>query len=167
MILPFLMEGQSSYLPSIKVRTTDGSMVSASEIVKPGEPTLVIFWAEGDREIYSQIGSINEMIEKHLLPRMRIVAICNTTSGVYGHIDQEIMGNDLDVEVYMDVNGELNQAMGLPQSTTLLLFDHSTGFVARYLGTCSCAASMISPEMTALLEFTDKPADYNSIPDNY
>jgi len=142
-------------------------MVNASEIIKLGEPTLVIFWKEGDKGIYDQIGSLSDLVEDRTLPKLRIVAVYNATVGTYSHVIAEINGNDLDADIYMDVNGELHQAMGLSQASSFLLFDHNASFVAQYLGACACTASMASPEITAMLAVTDRIIDHNSIPDNY
>ena len=64
---------------------------------------------------------LENLSQKNNNSKIKVIAIYNASNGTYGQLKPFLNGNAIDIETYIDVNGELQRAMGLSSNSALVL----------------------------------------------
>jgi hypothetical protein len=132
------LKAQINRLPSVEIYTLDGIRVNSNTISNNGLPMIIVFFKTFDKNGLKSLVEINEAHDLFLNEfNVKVVAICIDCIGKTEHIKPLITGNDLSIEVFVDKNGDLKRAMGIPNSPYTLLFDHQMNLYCKYNGYCS------------------------------
>jgi len=135
---PVLWSAAQTSLPDVDVRDMDGMQVSASNIIRPGAPTLLVFWKSNNNQCCENLETLEEAWSNTLRSQgVKMVVICTDCSGSWSHIKPIVNGNSWEFETYVDVNGDLKRAMNVGEGPCTMLFDENENMVCRYNAACT------------------------------
>ena len=158
LILTFVALGivvlsQNSFLPEVDIYTLDGTMVRASEISNDGKPMIMVFWKTFDKDGCNQFMMLNDVYEEHLKEKgVKLIAICVDCKGRIDHVKPFIYGQDIEVEVFIDRNGDLKRAMNVSYTPYTLFFDQQMNVYCQYPGFCAGGEEIICDKIEQCLE---------------
>ena len=133
-----LIIAQSSNLPTNELYSIDGTKVTADEISNDGKPLVMIFWKTNERESCEQLLMINDAYQDFMQYQgVKVIAICIDCVGKTQHIKPFIYGHDIDIEVYIDKNGDFKRSMNILHSPSTVLFDHQMNINCQFAGYCA------------------------------
>jgi thiol-disulfide isomerase/thioredoxin len=101
-------------LPSVTIKTLDGSMVDASKIDNDGKPIILSFWATWCAPCKKELNEINDIYEdwqKETGVKLIAVSIDDQRSSLKVKPQIESMGWTYDI--YLDENGDFKRAMNV------------------------------------------------------
>ena len=149
-LLPVLAMSQGLNFPSINLRTLDEKIVRASDLLQNDQFALVYFFDENASGVVDQLEYLESLREnKDFDKNVRIISIYSASNGSYGNIKAFLKGNDIDIETYIDVNGELQRAMGLSDKTTILLDGFGEELNSRYYGVADISGELTSAVLSS------------------
>jgi len=147
---------QHKTLPNVELYSLDGKKVSASMITNNGQPMIVVFWKTNIKECYNQLDLINEVYEDYLEEKnVKVIAICVDCIGNAQHIKPFVYGHDLNIEVYIDRNGNFKRSMNIPSVPYAILYDQKMNVTYRQLGFCNGDESLLCKKIEDCLISTD------------
>ncbi len=128
---------QNQTLPDVELYTLDGVPVSATEITNNDKPMVMVFWKSNVKECCSQLSMINEIyVDEFKDKGVKVVAICVDCVGAIQHIKPFVYGNNLDIEVLIDKNGDFKRSMCVSSVPYTILFDQKMKAYCKYVGYC-------------------------------
>jgi len=152
----YLINAQSSGLPTTRLLTLDGTSINSSEILHQDVTTIIVFWRSYEKKCCEQINLMIEAKEKlEEIANVNIVAICNDTEGLSSRIRPLVSGKDWDINVYIDRNGDLTRAMNIPSMPFTLVFDEEKSLICEYNGYCAWADEMVCDKIKECLQNKD------------
>ena len=122
----FLLAGvmahpQRPVLPETNIYTLDGEIVRINDMVKSTDKLVIIFWKTYDK---CSIDMLNALIdENHAKENVRVIGICEDGIGRIDHVKPFVYGNCIDIEVFIDKNGDLKRAMNVPDTPFSIMCD--------------------------------------------
>ncbi len=135
---------QHTALPAIDISTLDGAMLKASEITNDGKVMIVVFWKTYHKDGKQQVLMLNEVHREKLLEEdVRFVAICTDCIGRTDHVKPIVHGQDIEMDVYIDINGDLARAMSITQTPFTIMFDKRSNIHCQYAGFCANGDEMV------------------------
>ena len=160
-LLPVLAMSQGMNFPSVMLRSLDEKLVRASDLLQHDQFALVYFFDENSSGVVDQLEYLESLREnKDFGKNVRIISIYSASNGSYGNIQAFLNGNNIDIETYIDVNGELQRAMGLSDKTTILLSGFGDELTARYYGVADISGELTSVVLSSYVceNFNDTKA---------
>ena len=147
-----LIFAQTDALPSIELYSLDGTKVTANEISNDGKPLVLIFWKTNDRESCEQLLMINDAYKDFMVYQgVKVIAVCIDCVGKTQHIKPFVYGHDLDIEVYIDKNGDFKRSMNILYSPSTILFDHQMNINCQFTGYCSNVEDLLCTKIEQCL----------------
>jgi peroxiredoxin len=151
-----LIFAQMSTLPSIELHSLDETKVTASEISNDGKPLVLIFWKTNERESCEQLIMINEAYKDFMeYQGVKVIAVCIDCVGKTQHIKPFVYGHNLDIEVYIDKNGDFKRSMNILYSPSTILFDHQMNINCQLAGYCSNVEDLLCTKIEQCLANID------------
>jgi peroxiredoxin len=151
-----LIFAQMSTLPSIELHSLDETKVTASEISNDGKPLVLIFWKTNERESCEQLIMINEAYKDFMeYQGVKVIAVCIDCVGKTQHIKPFVYGHNLDIEVYIDKNGDFKRSMNILYSPSTILFDHQMNINCQFAGYCSNVEDLLCTKIEQCLANID------------
>ncbi len=151
-----LLLAQTNPIPDIELYTMDGTKTSTSEISNNGKPMVMIFWKSTERESCEQLLMINDAyLDFMQYQGVKVIAICIDCVGKTQHIKPFVFGHDLDIEVYIDKNGDFKRSMNVIYSPSTILFDHQMNINCQFAGYCSNVEDLICTKIEQCLANID------------
>lgn len=151
-----LIFAQMSALPSIELYSLDGTKVTANEISNDGKPLVLIFWKTNDKESCEQLIMINEAYNDFMeYQGVKVIAVCIDCVGKTQHIKPFVYGHNLDIEVYIDKNGDFKRSMNILYSPSTILFDHQMNINCQFTGYCSNVEDLLCTKIEQCLANID------------
>ena len=151
-----LIFAQTDALPSIELYSLDGTKVTANEISNDGKPLVLIFWKTNDRESCEQLIMINDAYKDFMVYQgVKVIAVCIDCVGKTQHIKPFVYGHDLDIEVYIDKNGDFKRSMNILHSPSTILFDHQMNINCQFAGYCSNVEDLLCTKIEQCLANID------------
>ena len=157
-IIPLMAFNQGRDFASLKLKTLDERTVNYNDIFKKDAYTLIYFFNESCKDLADQFEYLENVATSYHDSNLKVVAIFNPTRGTYGNIRPFLNGNNIDIETYIDVNGELQRAMGLPLSSVILLSNMNNQMLSLNSESVTYSDKQLEQELVRLLS-----SDY---PDN-
>jgi hypothetical protein len=155
-LLTSFIFSQTCILPSTELYTLDGVKISAGEITNDGKPMVMIFWKTNEKKSNDQLLMINDAYQNFMIDRgVKVVAVCIDCVGKISHIKPFVYGNDLDIEVYIDKNGDFKRSMNVLHTPSTLLFDHEMNINCQYVGYCANVEDMLCKKIEQCLALID------------
>lgn len=138
------LAAQQTTFPDVDLLTIDGFPISASTITNDSLPMVLMFWKTYDQESKNHLLLLNETYENILKDMgIKFIAICVDCIGKTDHIKPFVDGNDIDVEVYIDKNGDFERSMCVSYSPFTILYDQNMDVVCQYAGYCVGSEDML------------------------
>jgi len=151
-----LIFAQTDALPSIELYSLDGTKVKANEISNDGKPLVLIFWKTNERESCEQLIMINDAYKDFMVYQgVKVIAVCIDCVGKTQHIKPFVYGHDLDIEVYIDKNGDFKRSMNILYSPSTILFDHQMNINCQFVGYCSNVEDLLCTKIEQCLANID------------
>ena len=148
MVLIAATNAQQTTIPSVDLYTLDGEKINSINILDSGKPTVLILWKTYEKDCCNQICSILEAREKMLgKENVNIVCVCVDGLGNSSHIKPFVYGNDWEVDVYIDKNGDLKRAMSVVKTPLTILYDAEKSVICKYMGYCCGAGEMLCEKL--------------------
>lgn len=115
-LLSTLSIAQNRTLPSVNIKTLDGSTINTKSIENNGQPIVISFWATWCAPCKKELNAISEVYEdwqEETGVKLIAISIDNTRS--MSKVAPYVNASDWEYEVYLDPNGDLKRAMGVQQ----------------------------------------------------
>jgi peroxiredoxin len=154
--LASLLLAQNETIPDIELFLLDGKKTTTKEISNEGKPLVMIFWKSTDRESCEQLLLINDAYQSFMKYQgVKVIAICIDCLGKTQHIKPFVYGHDLDIEVYIDKNGDFKRSMNIIYSPSTILFDHQMNINCQFAGYCANAEDILCKKIEQCLAKID------------
>lgn len=143
-------------LPSINIYTLENQVVNASTINNDSMPMVVVFFKTNDKKCCQQLMSISDKHSDVLSEKgVKLVGICIDCIGKVDHIKPFVYGHDLQIDVYVDKNGELRRNMGIVPFPYTIIYDGNSEVICKYAGYCMNSDDLIEDKITECLKKMD------------
>jgi hypothetical protein len=141
---PTLWASSQNSLPNAELRDVDGNRLSASEVLQPGSPTLLVFWKSNNSQCCENLENLEAAWTGSLRDLgVRMIVICTDCDGNWSRVKPLVNGNGWEFETYVDVNGDLKRAMSVGEGPCTMLFDRNETMVCRYNAACTGSPEFI------------------------
>jgi hypothetical protein len=86
---------------------------------------------------------------------VKVIAVCIDCVGKTQHIKPFVYGHNLDIEVYIDKNGDFKRSMNILYSPSTILFDHQMNINCQLAGYCSNVEDLLCTKIEQCLANID------------
>ena len=126
---------QNRTLPSVNVKTLDGSNLNITELDNNGAPIVISFWATWCKPCKKELNNIAEVYEDWKDETgVKLVAISIDNSRSMAKVAPYVNASDWQYEVYIDPNGDLKRAMGVSTVPHTFLLNSKKEIVWQHKG---------------------------------
>lgn len=126
---------QNRTLPSVNVKTLDGSNINITALENDGNPIVISFWATWCKPCKKELNTIAEVYEDwEDETGVKLVAISIDDTRSMKKVMPYVNASDWDYEVYLDPNGELKRAMGVSTVPHTFLLNGKNEIVWQHKG---------------------------------
>jgi hypothetical protein len=140
--------GQAYNIPAVQLKTLDERTVVASSVIRSDELTLVYFFDETSRDLNDHFEYLEALSYKYTsYDKVKIIAIYNASSVNYAQLRPFLEGNSIELETYIDLNGEFQRIMGLPAHSAYLVCEPRNDFSYYYTEAIDYNIDLISREI--------------------
>jgi hypothetical protein len=143
---------QSTRLPDVPLFTLEGKEISARDISNEGMPMIMTFWKTTKNDCCDQLIQLNDAYQKILKYKgVKMIAICIDCTGSTQHVKPYVYGHNLDLEVYVDKNGEFKRAIGISDAPYTILFNQQMEFYCKQSGYCGNIEELVCEKVNECL----------------
>jgi peroxiredoxin len=143
---------QSTRLPDVPLYTLDGNEISANTISNDGMPMIMTFWKTTEKDCCEQLIQLYETYTQILQYQgVKMVAICIDPCSSAQQVKPYVYGHNIDIDVYVDKNGDFKRAMGVSDAPFTILFDGQMGFYCKHAGPCGNIAELVCQKVNECL----------------
>ena len=105
---------QGNSIPSVDIKTLEGRVENTKDIRNDGSPMIISFWATWCKPCINELNAINDMYEDMVEETgVRLIAISIDDSRTVSKVAPFINGQDWELDVFLDTNGDLKRAMNV------------------------------------------------------
>ena len=134
-ILSSMSVAQNRTLPSVDVKTLDGSSINITALENNGKPIVISFWATWCKPCKKELNTIAEVYEDWQDETgVKLVAISIDDTRSMAKVAPYVNASDWDYEVYLDPNGDLKRAMGVSTVPHTFLLNSKKEIVWQHKG---------------------------------
>ena len=134
-LLSTLSIAQNRTLPSVDVKTLDGSSINITTLENNGKPIVISFWATWCKPCKKELNTIAEVYEDWQDETgVKLVAISIDDTRSMAKVAPYVNASDWDYEVYLDPNGDLKRAMGVSTVPHTFLLNSKKEIVWQHKG---------------------------------
>lgn len=134
-IFSTLSIAQNRTLPSVDVKTLEGSNININTIENDGNPIVISFWATWCKPCKKELNNIAEVYEDWQdETNVKLVAISIDNARSMAKVAPYVNASDWDYEVYIDPNGDLKRAMGVSTVPHTFLLNSKKEIVWQHKG---------------------------------
>ena len=134
-LLSTISISQNRTLPSVDVKTLDGSSINITALENNGKPIVISFWATWCKPCKKELNTIAEVYEDWQDETgVKLVAISIDDTRSMAKVAPYVNASDWDYEVYLDPNGDLKRAMGVSTVPHTFLLNSKKEIVWQHKG---------------------------------
>jgi len=134
-IFATLSTAQNRTLPSVDVKTLEGSNININTIENDGNPIVISFWATWCKPCKKELNNIAEVYEDWQdETNVKLIAISIDNARSMAKVAPYVNASDWDYEVYIDPNGDLKRAMGVSTVPHTFLLNSKKEIVWQHKG---------------------------------
>lgn len=129
---------QNKSVPYVELLTLEGKSIKASEISNDGMPMIMFFFKTNDNESFNQLKEVNEFYGSgQISQKIKIVGICIDCTGQTQYVKHFVNGHNVNLEIYIDKNGDFKRAMSVSSVPYSIRFDRDKKLCVGGLGIVS------------------------------
>jgi len=122
-------------VPSVDVKTLDGSKVDISTIENDGKPIIINFWATWCSPCKKELNNISEVYDDWIDETgVKILAVSIDDSRSSARVKPHVDAAGWDYEVLLDENSDLKRAMNVTSPPFTFLVDGKGNIVYKHVG---------------------------------
>ena len=107
-------EKKLNTLPSVKIKSLDGTFVSTDAFANDGKPIIISFWATWCKPCINELNTINEVYKDWQKETgVKLIAMSVDDVRTMNSVAPFVNGKGWDYEVYLDPNGDFKRAMNI------------------------------------------------------
>ena len=126
---------QNRTLPSVEVKTLDGSNFNIKNLNNNGAPIIISFWATWCKPCKKELNTIAEVYEDWQEETgVKLIAISIDDTRSMSRVAPYVNASDWEYEVYLDPNGDLKRAMGISTVPHTFLLNGKNKIVWQHKG---------------------------------
>ena len=134
-IFTTLSLSQNRTLPSVEVKTLNGSNFNIQKIENSGNPIVISFWATWCKPCKKELNAIAEIYEDWQEETgVKLIAISIDDTRSMSKVAPYVNASDWDYEVYLDPNRDLARAMGVSTVPHTFLLNSKNKIVWQHKG---------------------------------
>ena len=146
------LNAQTNMLPTVDIYTLEGIRINTNQISNNQMPMILVFFKTYDNKCCENLFSICDAHKEMLADKgVKMIAICIDCVGKTEHVKPFVYGHGLDIEVYVDKNGDLKRAMGIPDAPYTILYDQQMEVYCKYDGYCAGNQEVVCKKMNECL----------------
>ncbi len=127
--------GQSRALPSVNVKTLDGSNFNITDLKNDGAPIVISFWATWCKPCKKELNNIAEVYEDWQDETgVKLVAISIDDTRSMSKVAPYVNASDWEYEIYLDPNSDFKRAMGVSTVPHTFLLNEENKIVWQHKG---------------------------------
>lgn len=101
-------------LPSIKLKTLDGKIVSSDDFNNDGKPIIIDFWATWCKPCVNELNTIQEVYaDWQKETGVKLIAISIDDARTISSVAPFVNGKNWEYEIYLDPNSDFKRAMNV------------------------------------------------------
>lgn len=101
-------------VPSVKIKTLDGKIISTDDLKNDGKPIIIDFWATWCKPCVTELNTIQELYaDWQKETGVKIIAISIDDARTMSTVAPFVNGKNWDYEVYLDPNSDFKRAMNV------------------------------------------------------
>lgn len=140
-------------LPSIDIYSLEGRVVDASTVNNDSKPMVVVFFKTNEQKCCQQLISICEKQKDDFADKsIKVLGICLDCNGDIGRIKPFVYGHDLQIDVFIDKNGDLRRDMGIHTYPYTIIYDQNKELICKYAGFCANSDDFVGDKLTECLK---------------
>jgi cytochrome c biogenesis protein CcmG, thiol:disulfide interchange protein DsbE len=126
----FLFQSDHDKIPSIVVKTLDGSSFNTANISNDGKPIIICFWATWCRSSVKELDDIFEVYSDWQKETgVKLIAISFDDTRSVSKVSTMAKVKGWDYEIYLDANSEFKRAMNVNICPHTFLVDRNNNIV--------------------------------------
>ena len=134
-LLTSITYGQSRALPSVNVKTLDGSNFNITDLKNDGAPIVISFWATWCKPCKKELNNIAEVYEDWQDETgVKLVAISIDDTRSMPRVAPYVNASDWEYEIYLDPNSDFKRAMGVSTVPHTFLLNEENKIVWQHKG---------------------------------
>jgi len=151
LLLPAITFSQGYNVPSVSLKTLDGKSVPSTTVIPSDELTLIYFFSEFSTALTDNFEYLENLAEKYSeTDKINVIAIYDASLGAYGQLKPFLDGSNIELKTYIDVNGELQKAMGQSSNSSYLLVGTKHNSSARYFDSIANSYDILDEQFAEL-----------------
>ncbi len=130
-----LLAQDSTKVPSVILKTLNGSNVDYKTLIKKNHLTVVSFWATWCKPCKEEIEAINDLIEEwHKTIDFEFIAISIDDSRTTPKVKPFVIASGWNFPVYLDVNQSLQKIYNFAYIPQMIIYDGEGNVVYTHTG---------------------------------
>ena len=122
-------------IPSVEVKTLDGSTFNTSNLSNEGKPMVISFWATWCKPCIKELNTMSELYEEWQKETgVKIIAVSIDDSRRMSGVSPLVNANGWDFMILLDPNSDFKRAMGVNIPPQTFVLDGSGNIVWTHTG---------------------------------